>query len=262
MMKVSFLMSVRGNPINFEKALQSMLNQTYQNIEIVIILDLASDEITNILNKHRNERVKIIVNREPKNLARSLNLGIRHCSGSWIARLDADDIALPNRIETQINIINCFGTNLLMVCGNAKGLSPKYGHIDIRELNIEDFLTDNPIIHPTVMFSKEYLNRNLYNEKYKFSQDYELWSRMIMDGIIIWTNDYLIEFDTRKRESKYVLEQEKFFLKGNFKFLVNLITSRYFHFNKKALFQSLLVFFKRSLNYLFNIIRLKIGRFD
>ena len=118
---VSVLMSVYKEPVEWiEKSVESIINQSYKNIEFVIILDdptnyKASEYLENI--KIRDSRVILIRNNQNIGLVRSLNKGLRYCTGMYIARMDADDYSYPNRIERQIeylikNQYDIVGTNV------------------------------------------------------------------------------------------------------------------------------------------------------
>lgn len=262
MTEVSFLLSVRGNPEKFEKALLSMLHQNYPNVEVVIVLDRAGKDIEDCLDKYNYTNLVVVPNPNPKNLAKSLNLGVKHASGKWIARLDADDIAHPDRISKQLAIATKSASNTIMVSSNAENLEPKKTAKETIKLSKADFLFDNPIIHPTTLISKDYLLTNPYNEKYKYSQDYELWTRIIFDGEILVMPDKLIEFDDRKRDAKYVLSQERYFLQGNFRFIVKILLKSKNEIPLNTVLLALACSAKRSINLLWNLTRLYLGRFN
>jgi len=95
--------------IQFRQSIESVINQTYQNLDIVIILDNPENELLLTLGQEyarKDERVRFIVNEKNLGLTKTLNKGIHYVKGELIARLDADDIALPNRIEEQIKYIS------------------------------------------------------------------------------------------------------------------------------------------------------------
>ena len=112
---VSVLMSTFNNQNTIGKAIESIINQTYQNIELLIMDDCSNDEtfkiISNYAAKHKN--IKIFQNNINVGLTRSLNILIKKSNGEFIARQDADDISLRERIENQIN---CIVSNKLDFC--------------------------------------------------------------------------------------------------------------------------------------------------
>ena len=153
---VSVLMSTFNNQNTIGKAIESIINQTYQNIELLIMDDCSNDEtfkiISNYAAKHKN--IKIFQNNINVGLTRSLNILIKKSFGEFIARQYADDISLRERIENQIN---CIVSNKLDFCTS-------------RALNIESgkafqrlsyyfprkliFKYKNPFIHGTLVIKK------------------------------------------------------------------------------------------------------------
>lgn len=111
-------MSIYSEPITIlEKSINSILNQTYQNIEFVIIVDNPQNKMAiEYLKKIRDERIKLFINSENKGLVYSLNKGIAECSGIYIARMDADDIAESNRFEKELGYLK--SQNLDLVSSN------------------------------------------------------------------------------------------------------------------------------------------------
>ena len=101
-------MSTYKEPIKWIKeSVESILNQTYKNIEFVIIIDdPTNSEIINILREYSEDQsVKIYINEKNLGLVQSLNKGLKYCTGDYIARMDADDISLANRLEFQIKYL-------------------------------------------------------------------------------------------------------------------------------------------------------------
>ena len=131
---VSVLMSTYNeSELELRLAIESILNQTYRNIEFIIVSDNPQNTmLQNIINEYqkKDRRIKVILNNENLGLPRSLNKGIEQARGKYIARMDADDISLPNRIEEEMDfmLIN----NLDMVAAlqiNIDAVS--YTHLDV-----------------------------------------------------------------------------------------------------------------------------------
>lgn len=104
---VSVLMSVYKEPIDIlDKAIRSILEQTYQNFEFLIILDNpANQDAIQLIKDYRDPRIHLYVNEDNLGLVKSLNKGLSLCSGEYIARMDADDISLPDRLQKQLDFI-------------------------------------------------------------------------------------------------------------------------------------------------------------
>ena len=103
---VSFIISVYNGEDFIEQSIRSIFNQTYKNIEIVIVDDCSHDSTNLILNNLRKEsKLKITIHKNEKNLGltKSLNIAADIAKGEWLARLDADDLSKEDRIHSQIN---------------------------------------------------------------------------------------------------------------------------------------------------------------
>ena len=103
---VSFIISAYNSEDFIEKCIRSIFNQTYKNIEIVVIDDCSTDStnlILNNLSKASNVKMIIIRNKLNLGLTKSLNIAAINANGEWLARLDADDLSKKERIESQIN---------------------------------------------------------------------------------------------------------------------------------------------------------------
>jgi glycosyltransferase involved in cell wall biosynthesis len=260
---VSFLMSVRNDSDLLNKCLESLTLQTYRHIEIVIVLDSANPQAERKVRiaAQQNPVFRVIKNPNPKNLARSLNLGILHCTGKFVARIDADDICSFDRIALQVETLEILGKNFAIVGSRAKGLYSKTEKDIITILFPKDFSRTNPLIHPSILARREILEEFKYNERYRFSQDYELWTRIIMSHGIGILNRELIEFDNRERDAKYVLIQEFYFLKANLKFLITSMKLGKSGWKFREFFESICLNLIRQKNLAKNLIRLAIGRF-
>ena len=104
---VSVIMSVYNNEDTVKSAIESILNQSYKNIELIITDDSSTDTSLSIINNYLDKKnVKLIENRENIGLTKSLNAMIKVSAGKFIARQDADDISLDKRIEVQVRHIN------------------------------------------------------------------------------------------------------------------------------------------------------------
>ena len=185
---MSDLISVVMSTYNTEKeylnaAIESVLNQNYKNIEFIIICDGSEEEYKYIKKKYKDERIKLILHKKNLGLPKSLNEGIKLSKGKYIARMDSDDICLRKRFQIQKKYMD--NNPKIEICGmyakcigesnkKCKFYFKKPSEIEIQVLYIP------LLIHPTVMFRKCVFEKNLfYNEEFKCSQDYELWSRSV-----------------------------------------------------------------------------------
>ena len=173
---VSVIMSVHNNEATVNTAIESILGQSYKNIELIITDDCSSDSSLSIIKKYIDKKnVKLIENSENKGLTKSLNSMIKVAQGKFIARQDADDISLYNRIQVQIDLINKF--NLDFVSSRAISLQTKK-YIPNISFNLPyKFLIryKNPFIHGTLIIKKNVLlELGNYDERFKYAQDYKL----------------------------------------------------------------------------------------
>lgn len=185
---VSVIMSNYNTPEEFLRhAIESILNQTYQNFEFIIIDDCSSDNSLTIIETYTDPRIKIIRNDKNLGITKSLNKGLDIAEGEFVARMDADDISFKTRFEKQVSFLKSHPDHI--VCGTGVELigdwETKHSNKFIcrtiprkDEFRIHLLFGNYPnIVHPTAMF-----NRNLllkyeikYNENYPLAQDYRMW---------------------------------------------------------------------------------------
>lgn len=178
--KISVIMSVYNtNDKWLRDSIESILNQTFSDFEFIIINDGSSNKAEEVILSYKDKRIKYI-KQENQGLAKSLNNGLKIAQGEYIARMDADDISLPERFEKQIAFlekhpdISLVGSSYEMFPDEKLVLHPE----TVRYI---DLIKGCYIAHPTVMFRREdFEKHNLkYNETFKAAQDYDLWSRAI-----------------------------------------------------------------------------------
>jgi len=191
MNKISVLMSLyEKESVNFlTLCLESLINQTRQPDEVVIVFDgYVNDELKRVVDSYC-EHLPIIKVYLEKNygFAIALNEGLSRCTGDLIARLDTDDICLPERLEKQKEYLV---TNELDILGTAAFIIDLNGEITGTRRNpaihtdIIDKLWCNPLIHPSVMFVKSSVERiGAYDASLRRRQDYELWFRAARSGL-------------------------------------------------------------------------------
>jgi glycosyltransferase involved in cell wall biosynthesis len=185
MNKVSIIMGVYNEETNIGEAIESIIKQSYSCWEFVIVDDCSEDSTRQIVEKFcsLDSRIKLYKNKKNLGLAQSLNKAISNSSGIYIARMDADDISLPNRLEEQVKIldtksnISVVGTAAYNIeGGNIRGRAvkmPQFHHEIIKNI-----FKMSPFIHPSVMMRKEFLSlTNGYSANLRRAQDYDLWLR-------------------------------------------------------------------------------------
>lgn len=196
-MEISVIMSVYNTkPDYLSEAIESILQQSYEDFEFIIIDDGTSNKETlGVLEKYkkRDSRIRLIVNQTNIGLTRSLNIGLQTAQGRYIARMDSDDISHYRRLEKQydymeqnqdIDILGC----LIRKIGNLQVVECS-NYIDYTQNDYESFIIKMLFynvgpIHPTVMIRNDFLKKHniKYDENIKKAQDYALWMECISVG--------------------------------------------------------------------------------
>lgn len=219
-MKISVIMSVFNETLEWLKeAVESILNQTYQNLEFIIIVDNPNLplEINHYLEDivHRDIRVSVGRNRENIGLAKSLNRGIELATGEYIARMDADDVSLPDRMLKEIQYLKLH--NLDLVSSNKYNID-EHGNI----LSQDHDIIKNPnlampyvnlVNHPSVLAKRSVIKEMGGYRPFINSEDYDLWLRIIEAGYKIGIiNEPLIQYRLRKNSASIGRQLEQFYI--------------------------------------------------
>ena len=185
---ISVVMSCYNRQNYVAQAIESILNQTYTNFEFIIIDDCSTDNTYKIIKKYvkRDKRIIALRNKVNKGIVYALNRGLKLAKGKYIARMDDDDISLPQRFEKQVRYMQ---TNPdVAVVGSKIETFPNEGG-DFTSFGGKDLLQALiplacPICHPSVLISKDFLQKHdlIYFKDYEFAEDYHLWSQIILKG--------------------------------------------------------------------------------
>lgn len=196
--QVSVLMSVFNGELYLADAINSILNQNFNDFEFIIIDDCSSDRSAEIIKNFGDTRIKYFRNTENLGLTKSLNIGLDYCKGNYIARMDSDDVSLPDRLEKQISFlennpdVGLVGSCYKFIKGR-KASAKVFLPVSSEEINCS-MLFNNCIIHTSATFRKSIIEKfNLrYDECYKRSQDYSLWLNMMRFTRLANMNDVLV----------------------------------------------------------------------
>ncbi|OUX37859.1 MAG: hypothetical protein CBE33_02280 [Candidatus Pelagibacter sp. TMED273] len=178
---VSVVMSCYNSENTLGSSIESILNQTYENIEFLIIDDASTDSTYEILKNYKeNSKIKIFSNSYNLGLTKSLNILINNSSGEFIARHDADDISYKNRIEKQIFNMEKYNLDFSVTRATIKDNGRVIPRLSYNLPSKFVVRFKNPFIHGTLMLRKKSIEKiNLYDENFYFSQDYKLISDML-----------------------------------------------------------------------------------
>jgi len=212
---ISVVMSTYNNETTIEKSILSLLSQTYQNFEILIMDDGSTDNTYSICKNIAKNTNKIKIYRNSKNvgLTKSLNLLIKESTADLIARSDADDFSEKNRFEVQLQHLI---KNNLDVCTTrayeigTKRIIPGFSYYVPIKLLIK---YKNPFIHGTLLIKRDALDAvNLYDESYIYAQDYKLMADLIKNNFQISTlRTPLYNLNTKNNISSIYREEQKYF---------------------------------------------------
>lgn len=169
---------------HISEALESALAQTYRNFEIIVVDDGSTDSTALKVRQVGRGIIQLISLAENHGIPTALNIGLRSCQGKYVARLDADDLCLPNRLEHQVTIlemnpdIGVLGGSALAITDQGETLPPIHVKADAN-LGCQ-LLFGNRLKSSTVMIRRSLLEDNaiFFDEDYPNAQDYELWCRL------------------------------------------------------------------------------------
>lgn len=189
-MRVSVIMGIYNSERTLKESLDSLVNQTFQDFEIILCDDGSDDNTLEIAKSYQEklpDRLIILRNSENKGLAFSLNKCLEKANGVYIARMDADDISKYDRFEIQINYLEKYINIDMVGCDalifNDRGVWGKFSKKAYP--GKKDFLTNSPYIHPTIIIKKDVLlDLDGYSvEKItRRTEDYDLFMRFFAAG--------------------------------------------------------------------------------
>ena len=207
---VSVIMPVYNGEKYLEEAIESILNQTFKDFELIIVDDGSVDKTLKIIEKYPKNNASIRLIKNNKNIGRvfSLNKALQEARGLYIARMDADDISLPKRIEKQINFLEknqdyvIVGSNIEIINDEGKKLGVRIYPQDDENIR-KTLLFKSPFAHPVVMFrKKEVVELGGYSNEYSTVEDYDLWIRILNKGKGYNLQEYLLKYRVHPNQEK------------------------------------------------------------
>lgn len=180
--KLSVLLPVYNGEKYLNDSIESILAQSFEDFEFLIINDGSIDGSKEIIKKYNDPRIIYVENDRNLGLIQTLNKGLNLARGEYVARMDQDDISLKKRFEVQIGFMDNnpeFGVcgSWIKTFGDTKSKIVKYPNNP--ELIRAQLLFSNPLAHPTVIMRLNLLKKNnlFYRDDFKNSEDYDLWTR-------------------------------------------------------------------------------------
>lgn len=221
------------------KAIQSVLQQTFTDFELIVINDGSTDKTENRILQFADPRIVYLQNPGNSGLIHTLNRAIELAKGNYIARMDSDDICLPERLLKQKEYLDTHREttmvastiNFIDANGNEKGIWPLDRKTISRALIRNEMPFENCIAHPSIMIRGEILGKLKYNPRQVNVEDYDLWLRLLNSGYVIdKINEPLLSYRIHDNSITHVhLKKKNFFFKHlgmKRKFLVKEILSR------------------------------------
>lgn len=191
--KISVIMSVHNGQKFLEQSVESIINQTFNSWEFVIIDDCSTDNTLLILqnfSKSHPKKIRVYRNDINLGLAASLNKSIELAKGNYLARMDADDISKPNRFQKELHYLE--SNPDIAVVSSAEEYIDEFGKVfgrrfpvtDLQKIRKKIIQGKNVIVHPAVMMRKSaFVACGGYNDKLRFGfQDSHLWNKFIRRG--------------------------------------------------------------------------------
>ncbi len=206
MPRVSAVLAVYNGEKYIRETIESIINQTFSDFELIIINDCSIDNTETILAKYSDSRIRIFNNKTNLGVSTSANIGIDNAVGEYIARIDADDICMPDRFKKQILYMD--RNPNIGVCGSAICKFNQDGIICTVQLPTNPkqakvySLFNSPLAQPSVMIRKELLNKyNLrYNTKINNAEDYELWVKCLRYTDICSVPKVLLKYRVHEKQ--------------------------------------------------------------
>lgn len=209
---VSFLMPTYNSGQFITETLDSIIQQTYQDWELIAVDDCSTDNTLHILEEYSKQESRIKVFKLERNLGQTyaLNFGLVRCRGEYIARIDNDDVCSPERIETQRRFLDSnpdYG-----MCGSFATIinekSEEVGSISYLLTSNKDLQKrikiDNQFLHSSVFIRKEILDLcGGYDTLLKYPQDYKLWIQISRISKVANIPEYLIKYRVQNTNASF-----------------------------------------------------------
>lgn len=177
--KISVIMSTFNDEKFIAESIESILNQTFKDFEFIVINDCSTDNTLNIIKSYQEKDNRIILINNEKNLwlTKNLNEWLKIAKWKYIARMDADDISLPQRLQIQYDYLENY-KDIFLVGSGAKIIDEnwnfkyKYNHPNSEKKIIKTLLNNSSFYHPSIFFRNKWY---FYRDKFIYTQDYDFY---------------------------------------------------------------------------------------
>ena len=237
---ISVLISIYNGDKYIKKCLDSILCQSFENFELILVNDGSNDNTEKYIKEYQilDNRIKYIYHKNI-GLTKSLNIAAANSRGKYLLRHDIDEFSNFNRFEIQLKVFN--DPEVVLVGSNCINLYSKnektiWGHYD-QKLLLKKLYMKAPFAHGTTMFKKSiFIKADKYDERYKTSQDFDLWIKiskfgkikMISEPLVSRYIDPLSISETKKIRQLYDSARIRFKHAKGFKIILSLYISLYY----------------------------------
>lgn len=165
----------------FALAIQSIINQSYKNWELILVNDGSTDDSLKIAMSFTDPRIRVMHDNTNRGISFRLNQIIAEAKGQYIARMDADDLAFPDRLKEQVDMferdprLDIVDSEAVIIHEHNEVIGKRAVRYDFT--SIRQTFGSVRFIHPTVMFRKSFIEKFLYNSEFDGAEDRDLWIR-------------------------------------------------------------------------------------
>jgi glycosyltransferase involved in cell wall biosynthesis len=201
--RITVLMPIYNNGLFLQEAISSILNQSFGDFELLLIDDASADNSSALIRSFTDPRIRFIQNEKNLGLIGTLNKGISLARGEFIARMDGDDISLPDRFAKQLNVFETHPDASIVaspiVFINSSGIESGLWQDDRDNTSpaaiARTLAKTNCLAHPSVLGRSTVFRKYKYDERQIGSEDWDLWMRIVSDGGKIYkTSEVLLRY--------------------------------------------------------------------
>lgn len=199
---ISVIMPVYNVENYVSTAVQSILDQTFENFELIVIDDASTDKTFDIINRFKDQRIIKLQNKANIGIANTLNKGLKLAQGEFIARMDGDDVSKPDRFNKQLNFMKSnpeliiSGTHMDLINNNGVFTKLQKKKIGLEEIKIALFFGHTALAHPSIIIRKQLLDSFYlrYDSAFRYAEDFDLYCRSIQYAPIDNLEESLIQY--------------------------------------------------------------------
>lgn len=190
--ELTVLLPVYNGEAYLREAIDSILEQTFDDFELLIVNDASQDESVAIIESYTDKRIRLLHNETNLGLAATLNRGLAEARSRWVARHDQDDISHKERLAHQMAYVRkhpetvLLGAQAMMIDEAGRIHRPVYVPRDPYAIRLRACF-GNPVLHGTVLYDRDVVLYRYggYDPNFPNCEDFEFWSRMLRDGVCL-----------------------------------------------------------------------------